>query len=671
MRFFGFRAVWTALLLGSVLLFFNHSARAQRPGYWQQEVKYDMDVTLHADSHQMDGQQTVIYTNNSPDTLTHVYYHLYFNAFQPGSMMDVRSRWIADPDDRIGDRIYHLDPGEYGWQKIISLKENGQPVDYQVQNTILEVKLNEPILPGEQARFDMKFKSQVPLQIRRSGRDNMEGIDYSMTQWYPKVAEYTDDGWQTHPYVFREFIGVWGTFDVSITIDSSYVIGGTGYLQNPQEVGHGYQDPDKPLKRPDSKMLTWKFHAPNVHDFAWAADPDYKHLKTKVPGGPDVHLFYVPGPKTQSWNILGQKTVEAIQYYNKHVGEYPYKQYTVLQGGDGGMEYPMCTLITGERSASSLVGVMTHELAHNWFYGVLGSNESLYPWMDEGFTTYISSRSFNHIMGIPGDPQRNNYLGYLYLKHTGLGEPTITHADRFRTNLAYGMSSYSKAAAFLEQLSYVVSDSVFDKALHRYFNQWKFKHPGPDDFKRVVEKTSGMELDWYFRFWLHSTDEIDYSVDEVKQRGDSLAVTLRRKGDATMPIDLQVTYNDGSKTLHNIPLGIERGRKPVEGQYGKRVNEPDWAWTYPTYTLNIPKRGGVKSMVIDPSNRLADVNRLNNYRDFPLDLHPLQPAHPAWTDYNYSWRPALWYGDLSGLRIGFTSYGSYLFGEKSMKIDMF
>jgi len=649
-------------------------AAAQRAGYWQQHVSYMMNVHLNGETHKVNGHQKAVYTNHSPDTLTHIYYHLYFNAFQPGSMMDVRSRTLPDPDSRIGSRILHLNKTQIGYQHIQSLTQDGKRVNYQVQNTILEVKLDHPIAPGETSTFEMDFKSQVPLQIRRSGRDNKEGVDYSMTQWYPKIAEYTDDGWQTHPYVEREFIGVWGDFDVTITLDSAYTIGGTGYLENPQEVGHGYEDPSKPLDKPEGNELTWHFYAPNVHDFAWAADRDYTHEIYQVPDGPKVHILYIKSPKTSHWDIMGKETVESIEWLNKHVGTYPYKQYSVIQGGDGGMEYPMCTLINGEESERSLIGTMTHELTHNWFYGVLGSNESLYPFMDEGFTTHFSSKMMKDVYGGPENPLLGSYLGYLNIKYHKLEEPSITHADRFETNYAYGISSYSKPAAFLDQLSYIIGEKNFEKGIKRYFKTWKFKHPDPHDFKRVMEKQSGMELDWYFRFWLHSTDKIDYKISSVEHNSDSVKVKLHRIGDATLPIDLVVNYADGTKEMHNIPLGIMRGQKPEDPGYDRWIYEKDWAWTKPDYTVTIATAGKpeIQSIDIDPSNRLADVNRLNNRTPFPLKLHFMEPASPIdWDHYQASIRPAVWYGQQSGLRIGFTSSGSYLFGDKALDLDFF
>ena len=267
--------------------------------YWQQYVNYTMDIDIDVNNYQYTGNQKLVYTNNSPDNLDKVFYHLYFNAFQPGSQMDVRSRTIADPDRRVGNRISKLLPSEIGYIKVQSLKQNGIDVNYKTVGTILEVTLNKMIKPGESVTFEMTFKGQVPKQIRRSGRNNKEGVALSMTQWYPKMAEYDFEGWHPYPYIAREFIGVWGDFDVTIHIDKNYVLGGTGYLQNPQEVGFGYEDKTQPLNLPKGDKLTWHFKAPKVHDFTWAADPDYQHDIYVMDNGIDLHFLYKKTMNTQ------------------------------------------------------------------------------------------------------------------------------------------------------------------------------------------------------------------------------------------------------------------------------------------------------------------------------------------------------------------------------------
>lgn len=608
-----------------LLMLVASGAYSQTRQYWQQRVEYQMDIVMDAPSHQFTGEQKLTYHNNSPDTLTRVFYHLYFNAFQPGSMMDKRSRTIEDPDNRVRDRIYNLPEDQVGYHHIRSLKQNGEPVEYKAEGTILEVPLNEPILPGKKSVFEMKFESRVPLQIRRSGWNNREGVEFSMTQWYPKISEYDHEGWHPNPYIAREFYGVWGSFDVNITIDSSYVIGSTGYLQNPQEVGHGYQKPGSRVKRPNSDKLTWRWKAENVHDFAWGADPDYTHTTAQVPGGPTLHFFYqadtvatnarsIPQDSLKAfWEKLPEYTVRGFRFMSEHFGKYPYDKFSVIQGGDGGMEYPMVTLVTGNRSFHSLVGVTVHEFIHNWYYGVLATNESRYPWMDEGFTTYTSALTMRHLFGDRESLHSGSYASYFNIVEDGKEEAMDTHADHFVTNRAYGTASYSKGAVFLNQMRYVIGEDVFDRGMKRYFNEWKFKHPTGKDFLRVMEKESGMILDWYYEYWITTTKTIDYGITSIIGDGRSTYISLERHNLMPMPIDLVVEYTDGSKELFYIPLRIMRGEKPHEQPGIQRTTLEDWPWVYPAYTFEISKPGNsIKRIEIDPTLRMADINRKNN-----------------------------------------------------------
>ena len=571
--------------------------------YWQQHVDYKMEIDMDVKTYQYKGKQTLIYTNNSPDVLNRVYYHLYFNAFQPGSEMDVRSRTIADPDSRVGDRISKLQPHDMGYIKVNSLTQNGITLKHETVGTILEVDLANPIQPGESVTFAMDFDAQVPLQIRRSGKNSEEGVALSMAQWYPKLAEYDFEGWHADPYIGREFHGVWGDFDVKITIDKNYILGGTGYLQNPNEIGYGYET--GAVKRPNSKKLTWHFVAPKVHDFSWAADPDYIHDTLQVPNGALLHFFY---KKTLSeefknnWKKMQPKTVELMHYFNEKLGNYPYKQYSVIQGGDGGMEYAMCTLITGKRRYGSLVGVTAHELAHKWFQFMLATNESKHGWMDEGFTSYISDLAMNEVMNEnKANPLESAYNSYIYLAKSGKEQPLTTHADRYNYNSTYGISAYNKGAVFLAQLNYVIGEENLNKTLKKYFEDFAFKHPTPNDFIRTAEKVSGLELDWYLTDFAQTTNTIDYGVKTISGN----TITLERIGLMPMPIDVTVTYTDNSTEDFYIPLQMMRGEKPTTATLIK-----DWAWAYPTYTFKVSKT--VKSVEIDPKNLMADINKVNN-----------------------------------------------------------
>jgi hypothetical protein len=595
-------------------ILFTTTIAQNNTSYWQQKVDYKMEVDMDVNTYQYKGKQELIYTNNSPDTLRRVFYHLYFNAFQPGSEMDVRSRSIEDPDRRVADRISKLSPSEIGYLNPTSLTQDGIDLKYNVVGTILEVVLNHPILPGQNTTFKMSWDAQVPVQIRRSGRNNEEGVALSMAQWYPKLAEYDFEGWHADPYIGREFFGVWGDFDVTITIDEKYTIGGTGYLENPSEIGHGYSLPNQKTSKPKKGKYTWHFKAPNVHDFTWAADKDYIHDIYPGPNGVALHFFYKNNPEIiENWKKFQPITAELMEYYNKNIGQYPYKQYSVIQGGDGGMEYAMCTLIKGNGTFEGLVGVTAHEMAHTWFQFLLATNESKHEWMDEGFTSYISDEAMNIIMKEKNpNPHAGSYRSYLFLAKSGKEQPQSTHADRYASNRSYGISAYSKGAVCLAQLGYVIGEENLKKTLKRYFNAFAFKHPTPNDFIRVAEKVSGFELNWYLTDWTLTTNTIDYEIKSVVLEGNSTKVTLARIGLMPMPIDLYVTYEDGSQESFYIPLQMMRGEKPNPFPNLTRTVLSDWAWAYPEYVFEISNGKKVKNMMIDASQRMADINPENN-----------------------------------------------------------
>lgn len=624
------------------------SSLFSQPDRWQQRVKYSMDINVDATTNQFTGKQKLQYSNNSPDTLHKVFYHLYFNAFQPNSMMDARSRELGktiigrgqDWDGRVRDRIQNLKPDEIGYQKILSLKMNGVPQEYKMQETILEVKLSKPILPKTIVTFDMDFEAQIPLQVRRSGRDNPQtGVRYSMSQWYPKLCEYDYEGWHPTPYVAREFYGVWGDFEVNITIDKDYILGGTGYLQNTNQIGYGYETPGTSVIRPTSDKLTWRFVAPNVHDFMWAADPEYKHLVRIIPNGPTIHVLYNNKPgdtrNDDAWKEVADAAVSVLPYIEKTFGPYPYKQYSFIHGGDGGMEYPMGTLLSGPG-----LGTVFHEWMHTWYQMLMGTNESLYAWMDEGFTDWathlvsayyretvtkkrmagnaMAIKRMDSVANILPKEQSGSYQSYFMLAKSGLEEPMTTHADHFNTNFAYGTAAYSKGAVFIEQLGYIVGAAARDKILLEYYRQWRFKHPNVNDFMRVAEKVSGLKLDWYKEYWVNSTKTIDYGIDSLWEVGNKTKIRLRRIGKMPMPIDVQIEYKDGSKQLCYIPQYLMFGAKPNEDVSIPRTSYEPWKWTHMEYVFEIDRKiADLKIIEIDPTQRMADLERKNNKLEVP------------------------------------------------------
>jgi hypothetical protein len=618
------------IILLSFLSLGLNSLSAQNAPYWQQHVDYKMEVSMDVKNYQYKGKQELVYTNNSPDTLRKVFYHLYPNAFQPGSEMDARLHSIKDPDGRMvskvkgtdgkevkQSRIETLKPNEVGYLKITNLKQDGIVAQTRTSGTILEVTLAKPILPNSKTTFTLDFDGQVPVQIRRSGRNNSEGVELSMSQWYPKLAEFDFEGWHADPYIAREFHGVWGNFDVKITIDKDYTIGGSGYLQDKNQIGHGYEDAGVTVVYPKkAKTLTWHFIAPNVHDFTWAADKQYTHDVVKGPNDVDLHFFYKNDEKTTgNWKKLEPLMVKVMDFYNHKVGAYPYKQYSFIQGGDGGMEYAMCTLMLGSGTLEGILGTATHEMGHSWFQHILASNESKHPWMDEGFTTYIEDMALNELKGDKKveNPFKGNYTAYYNLVNSGKEQPQTTHGDRYDENRPYSISSYVKGSIFLSQLEYVIGKENVDATLKRYYNDFKFKHPTPNDIKRTAERVSGAELDWYLIDWTETLNTIDYGIKDVADNAGKTTVSLERIGRMPMPIDLTVEYTDGTSESFYIPLRMMNFIKPNPNPNVKRTVLEDWAWAQSNYSFTIDKsKTAVKKITIDPSGLMADVKSSNN-----------------------------------------------------------
>jgi hypothetical protein len=586
--------------------------------YWQQHVKYTMDIDMNVHTNRFTGKQQLDYSNQSPDTLKKVFYHLYWNAFQPNSMMDNRSRALGqiqvggnpDWDPRVTDRILYLTPEEIGYQKIISLKMNGVAQPFSVEETILEVNLTKPVLPHTTVHFEMEFEAQVPIQIRRSGRDNPETkVRYSMSQWYPKICEYDYEGWHATPYVGREFYGVWGDFDVNLHIDKTYILGGTGYLQNPQETGYGYEAPGSKVNRPSGEKMNWHFYAPNVHDFVWAADPEFIHVTKKLRGDLTLHLLYKKTNEQEAkWLNILNVAEKMLPYMEQTYGAYPYKQYSFIHGGDGGMEYPMATLLKD-------AGGWMHEWMHSWYQGMLASNELKYPWMDEGFTQYAAARNWGWYNKDSSTDQtfKRDFGGYFNYAKSSFQEPMTTYADYFSTNAAYNYSSYYKGLVFMVQLGYIVGEPALNKILLEYYRQWHFKHPNADDFIRVAEKVSNIKLDWYQDFWVKSIKKVDYGIDSLWEVNGKTRIRLRNLAQVPMPIDVMMQFKDGSRELAYIPLYSMFGAKPAEDKNIPRFVYEPWKWTSASYEFEVNhKLTDLKLIEIDASHRMADVNRNNN-----------------------------------------------------------
>lgn len=581
--------------------------------YWQQAADYTIEVALDHETAQYKGNQTVIYTNNSPETLHKVFFHQYFNAFKPGSEMAIRLKNAGDKNGRFKVDIDSLSPKQQGYLKVSGLTQDGIMADVVDSETILEVTLPQALAPGESTTFKMSFEGQVPDVIRRAGKNSKEGIAFSMAQWYPKMAEYDYEGWNADPYTGREFHGVWGDFDVKITLDKDFTVAASGYLQNADEIGRGYSDRKKPKTK--KGKITWHYVAPNVHDFTWAADPDYIHDTYAGPNDVTLHFFYKNNPDIiDNWKKLQPITAQLMDYFNKNIGPYPYKQYSVVHGGDGGMEYAMLTLITGNRKFGSLVGVTAHELAHSWFQHILATNETKHEWMDEGFTSFISTLAENEVLEENKEfPLAGSYRGYYGLASSGVEMPQATNANRYKHNYAYERAAYSKGAVFLGQLGYIIGQDNLFKTLQTYYDEWKFKHPLPNDLRVIAERVSGIQLQWYLTDWTQTTNRIDYAIEAVNATEKGTEIHLERKELMPMPQEVLIQFKDGNAALHYIPISLMRGEK--ENTYDLPwTQEKDWTWANPKYSFTIDQpKENIEAIILDPSNLMADIDKSNNY----------------------------------------------------------
>ena len=539
--------------------------------------------------------------------------------------MDANLQTLPDPDGRMAtnvgtpqrpiyeSRIAKLTPDEIGYLRVKKLTQDGVPATISHESTILKVTLPTPILPHSRTVLGLDFEGQVPVMIRRAGRNSPDGVALSMAQWYPKMVAYDHKGWHTTEYLGREFYGVWGNFDVKITLDKTYLVGASGVLQNPNEIGFGYED--KGVKVPTTKAATktWHFIAGRVHDFTWAADPQYVHDKHQLADGKTIHFIYKKYKDT--WKQIQEPMLKVFDYYNQLIGKYPWPQYSFIQGGDGGMEYAMCTLMVGNEKYERLVGTAAHELAHAWFQHLLATDEAAYPWMDEGFTSYIEYLAEHQILKTKktANPFDSAYKGYFGLVKSGFQEPTITHSDRFATNYAYSVTAYYKGLLFLTQLDYLMGNEALQKTLKRYYNEYAFKNPTPNDFIRIAEKVSGMQLQWFLNEFMETDHIADYAISKVEGKGNKTEVTLKRVGRLPLSIDLWVTDKAGNIRYVYVPLRMTYAEKPNTYPAYPRTVLPAWGWGNPTYTftLDMPLED-IKSITLDPENKSVDTDKENN-----------------------------------------------------------
>jgi hypothetical protein len=587
--------------------------------YYQQQVDYKMNIDVEVSNFTYNGDQKITYKNNSPDTLKKFYFHLYWNAFKPNSMMSQRIEHLgAKGDSRLfsggKNELKDLKESQTGDQSIEYIKQNGRFLKYSIQGTILEVELDQPILPNSETSFQMKWKAKIPDVIRRGGKNNTENVALTMTQWYPKVCAYDYDGWHTNEYLGKEFFAPFGNFFVEILIDKNYSIGAGGVLINAEEIGHGYSSTQ--TQKPNNGKLKWKFEAKNIHDFAWAADPNFVVDKQEI--SKNLSVFYVHKKESaiqQNWDKNKPFIKQYFGVMADTFGKYPYPQYSFIQGGDGGMEYGMCTIILGEgKNSHGLLELMVHEASHSWFQQVLATNESEKAWLDEGFTSFATSFAMNQL--VPNKKRPNPHIesisNYLSIAGTEAEEPMNLIADHVDSSFGYGVAAYSKGETYLAQLSYIIGEKVLMESLKEYYQTWQFKHPTQRDFEHIVSKKSGLYLRWFYNYFTETTSVIDYQIKSVSEKNGKTIVTLKNNGKIPMPIDLFVIDQKNATEIHYIPLQMMRGEKQNEFSFPILIHK-DWQWTNLEYELEIDKpKNDIKMIMIDATQRMADKNFKDN-----------------------------------------------------------
>ncbi len=657
--------------------------------YWQQDVHYTINARIDETDNRIDGEQKLVYTNNSPDTLTFVYFHLYQNAFVKGSYLHDLER-----GNKVKSKLGSKEAAGLG-TVVENIKADGQTVQTVLDNTILKVLLPKPLQPGAAVTFTLNFKTwwdNGGTRRRMQMYDAWGFKHYNGVQCFPKMCVYDRKaGWDTYQHLNKEFYGDFGAWDVTLDFPSNYIVEATGELQNRSEAlpaklreqldvknfaaKKWNEAPSTIIPYAKGERKKWKYHADNVHDFAFTADPSYRIQTTYWNGIECVGL--VQEPHASGWQNSAEYVSKIIKTFSEDIGMYAYPKMVAADANDG-MEYPMLTLDGGFNPGYH--GLLVHEIGHNWFYGMVGSNETYRAAMDEGFTQWLTAHGLRRIDGenmIATPPKskyrrrfaepvntmdRNVLNGYTGAALTQNELPLNTHSNDFHDALAheggYGQVYY-KTSSMLYNLQYVLGDSLYLKAMQHYFDQWKMAHPYFEDFRASVIRYTHQDLNWFFDEWFETTKTIDYGICHIRRiKGqDSFAVKLRRTGQMQMPIDLTITARNGEKHNYYIPnTWFEKSTTAttLPKWFG-------WGKLEPTYTAHVAIPSGIRNVQIDTTYRLADIDPLDNYKTKGMLLspkaviikldgglnNPVDRRH-----YRAYLRPDIWWNPVDGIKAG-------------------
>lgn len=664
-------------------------------GYWQQDTYYQIQASIDEKTDIIDGKEQLTYWNNSPDELNFVFFHLYQNAFQPDSYYDKLQK------NNAGYPTY----GHYESQKLGTVIEkmsgNNKVLKMELDNTILKVYLDAPLKSGESIVFDINFKTYVDSgSVRRrmkkfdvSGFKHFDGV-----HWYPRICVYDRIfGWTTDQHLGTEFYGDFGAYDVELTFANNYVVEATGNLLNKEEmlpdslrkkldiknfVNKPFGSAPSTIIPVDGTRKTWKYHAENVHDFAWTADPTYRIGEAEWNGIKCIAM--AQEQHAAGWQNAAEFTAKVIKTYSEDIGMYAYPKMIVADARDG-MEYPMLTLDGGWDPNYRYL--FAHEVGHNWFYGMIGNNETYRAALDEGFTQFLTIWCMNKLDGeyeIKAQTQKNffekyvenhsnehinrdkwAYLAYLSEAIAGNDPPLNTHSDYFGNvgnNNSY-RQVYMKTATMLYNLQYVLGDELFLKAMQHYFDKWKICHPYLEDFRAAIIEYTHADLNWFFDEWLNTTKSIDYEISFVRKgkNKDEHIISFTRKGKMQMPIEFTVFADDGKQYNYYIPNTWFEKKFP-QGGTTVLPKWTGWDKLNPTYNATVTIPSGIDNVVIDTTHRLADINMMNNSYKLPavLSFDAQIANRPDWTKYEMKARPDVWYNSFDGFKFGFHLNGNYM-----------
>jgi peptidase M1-like protein len=585
-------------------------------GYWQNRADYALEARLDTTREELRGSGRIRYVNNSPDSLTFVWLQLDQDIFAERSI----NRRVPSPPLLFGGTPFDMMVKEPGGLTMDTLRTSRGLTGTQRYDTMLRLDLERALGPGDTVDITTAWHFRVPVNgVARMGRD---GRLYEIAQWYPRLAVCDDvHGWNTMPYVGPgEFYLEYGDFQVRVTVPASFIVAATGELQNAESVltadqrqrlarARGQAEPvavitaeeagDAARTRPSAQgTATWSFSAHNVRDFAFAAAPNFRWEAVRADAGGAgprlVQVYYRPG--AANWQYAIRMAKHAIESFSSRWFPYAYPQASVIEGPIQGMEYPMIVFVPADTSAHGLSWTLMHELGHEWFPMMVGSDERRYPWMDEGFNSFIDLYTVSDWYRGRDDQHADSILNgplttYPSMAIPGREQPLSTNP--MESHDLY-WTAYQKPALMLRLLrEEVIGADVFDRAMSEYGRRWQGRHPQPADFFRTIENVSGRNLDWFWREWIYSTARLDQSVDSVTVDGDTTRIVLHNRREMLMPAEVRITFDSGAAETRQLPIEM---------------------WNYgPWHAMLVATHARhVTAVEVDPRHAYPDVDRANN-----------------------------------------------------------